>query len=76
MAENAPQTRSQPMAIPPIATKMNAPVQPRIDTFKAKAQLTVMSPVNQNGSFEFDRVIKAGMVVKRTRKTKARRQPP
>ncbi|GAB7357918.1 hypothetical protein MBLNU230_g0085t1 [Neophaeotheca triangularis] len=33
-----------------------------IDTF---------SPVNQNGSFEFDRIIKQGEVLKRTRKTKA-----
>ncbi|EOA87260.1 uncharacterized protein SETTUDRAFT_163250 [Exserohilum turcica Et28A] len=30
-----------------------------------------MSPVNQNGCFEFDRIIKAGTVVKRTRKTKS-----
>ena len=28
------------------------------------------SPVNQNGSFEFDRVIKSGYVQKRTQKTK------
>jgi hypothetical protein len=28
------------------------------------------SPVNQNGSFEFDRVLKSGQVHKRTRKTK------
>jgi hypothetical protein len=28
------------------------------------------SPVNQNGSFEFDRVIKSGYVQKRTSKTK------
>ncbi|KAF1937923.1 PH domain-like protein [Clathrospora elynae] len=32
---------------------------------------TTMSPVNQNGCFEFDRIIKAGTVVKRTRKTKS-----
>lgn len=36
-----------------------------------KPQLDVISPVNQNGSFEFDRVLKAGTVHKRTRKTKA-----
>ncbi|KAK7952655.1 PH domain-containing protein [Apiospora aurea] len=29
------------------------------------------SPVNQNGSFEFDRVLKAGYVQRRTQKTKA-----
>ncbi|KAK5115824.1 hypothetical protein LTR85_009418 [Meristemomyces frigidus] len=30
-----------------------------------------MSPVTQNGSFEFDRIIKSGEVLKRTRKTKS-----
>lgn len=33
--------------------------------------LDTFSPVNQNGSFEFDRVLKSGYVQKRTRKTKA-----
>ncbi|KAK0623249.1 hypothetical protein B0T14DRAFT_536175 [Immersiella caudata] len=33
--------------------------------------LDAFSPVNQNGSFEFDRVIKSGYVQKRTSKTKA-----
>lgn len=33
--------------------------------------LDSFSPVNQNGSFEFDRVLKCGYVEKRTRKTKA-----
>ncbi|KAF2743241.1 PH domain-like protein [Sporormia fimetaria CBS 119925] len=42
---------------------------PRIDVLQANS-LAVPSPVNQNGSFEFDRVIKAGPVLKRTRKTK------
>ncbi|KAH0547532.1 hypothetical protein FGG08_000257 [Glutinoglossum americanum] len=32
--------------------------------------LDTFSPVNQNGSFEFDRVLKCGIVQKRTRKTK------
>ncbi|KAL2271904.1 hypothetical protein VTJ83DRAFT_1275 [Remersonia thermophila] len=32
--------------------------------------LDAYSPVNQNGSFEFDRVIKSGYVQKRTQKTK------
>lgn len=36
--------------------------------------LDVMSPVNQNGSFEFDRVLKSGFVQKRTRKTKTWKQ--
>ena len=34
--------------------------------------LDVFSPVNQNGSFEFDRVLKSGEVYKRSRKTKVR----
>ncbi|KAF7930456.1 uncharacterized protein EAE98_004856 [Botrytis deweyae] len=33
--------------------------------------LDTFSPVNQNGSFEFDRVLKSGYLQKRTRKTKA-----
>lgn len=33
--------------------------------------LDTFSPVNQNGSFEFDRIIKSGQVSKRTRKTKS-----
>ncbi|KAF2225783.1 hypothetical protein BDZ85DRAFT_288103 [Elsinoe ampelina] len=33
--------------------------------------LDTLSPVNQKGHFEFDRVIKAGQVLKRTRKTKS-----
>lgn len=32
--------------------------------------LDAFSPVNQNGSFEFDRVLKSGFVQKRTRRTK------
>lgn len=34
--------------------------------------LDTLSPVTQNGSFEFDRIIKSGEVLKRTRKTKVR----
>ncbi|KAF4553877.1 PH domain-containing protein 2 [Elsinoe fawcettii] len=33
--------------------------------------LDTLSPVNQKGHFEFDRVIKSGQVLKRTRKTKS-----
>lgn len=33
--------------------------------------LDTFSPVNQNGSFEYDRVLKSGEAFKRTRKTKA-----
>ena len=34
--------------------------------------LVTPSPVNQNGSFEFDRVLKAGYVQRRTQKTKVK----
>src|SRR4051812_2961699 len=34
--------------------------------------LDTFSPVNENGSFEFDRVIKSGYMQKRTQKTKVR----
>jgi hypothetical protein len=34
------------------------------------ANLDTFSPVNANGSFEYDRVVKSGEVWKRTRKTK------
>jgi hypothetical protein len=34
--------------------------------------LDTSSPVTQNGSYEFDRIIKSGEVLKRTRKTKVR----
>lgn len=36
--------------------------------------LDTFSPVNQNGSFEFDRVLKSGYVEKRTRRTKVSTQ--
>ena len=36
----------------------------------AHLTLNAPSPVTQNGSFECDRIIKAGRVMKRTKKTK------
>ena len=74
MAENVPQTPTKPIAIRPTGMKIETPqAQSRIETIRANhANLSVLSPVNQNGSYEFDRVIKSGTVVKRTRKTKAR----
>lgn len=41
------------------------------DRIRSRLTLETQSPVNQNGSFEFDRVIKGGYVQKRTQKTKA-----
>lgn len=50
------------VALPPpsSASKIKS-AQLAVDTF---------SPVNQNGSFEFDRVLRSGYVQKRTRRTK------
>ncbi|CAI6340895.1 unnamed protein product [Periconia digitata] len=48
----------------------NDPPRPEPLKKRHSDPLDVMSPVNENGSFEFDRVIKRGTVVKRTRKTK------
>lgn len=41
--------------------------QPKVDTY--------LSPVNQNGSFEFDRVIKSGYLQKRTKAKVCSRDP-
>jgi hypothetical protein len=53
----------QPIAVQP---------QPSAPEQRSRSRLAVdtYSPVNQNGSFEFDRVIKSGYVQKRTQKTK------
>ncbi|KAF2676042.1 PH domain-like protein [Lentithecium fluviatile CBS 122367] len=64
------QTPSKPIPIRPAGMKIETISPPRIDAIKHSANANIMSPVNQNGSFEFDRVIKSGTVVKRTRKTK------
>lgn len=53
---------SQAMAIPQAPAQRTQPLT--LDTY--------VSPVNQNGSFEFDRVIKTGYVQRRTQKTKVR----
>lgn len=37
---------------------------------RSHSQLDAFSPVNTDGCFEFDRVIKSGFVEKRTQKTK------
>ena len=54
---------------PPSAVTLPSPSSAsRIRT--SHLALDTFSPVNQNGSFEFDRVLKSGYVQKRTRKTK------
>lgn len=66
-------TRSQPRQIPngsrqatspPNSVMIPKPIQSLKDTRLS------LSPVTQGGSYEFDRIIKAGEVFKRTRKTK------
>ena len=49
--------------LPPAISTQRLVGEARIDTF---------SPVNQNGSFEIDRVLKSGLVYKRTKKTKVK----
>lgn len=44
--------------------------QSHVDRFRNRLGQGAFSPVNQNGSFELDRVIKSGYVQKRTQKTK------
>lgn len=70
MPETDLQTPTKPISIRPPPMKLETSAQqPRLEALRAN-NASVMSPVNQNGSFEFDRVIKAGTVMKRTRKTK------
>ncbi|KXJ97204.1 hypothetical protein Micbo1qcDRAFT_199926 [Microdochium bolleyi] len=59
--------RSTKIDIPPTPASMqNIP-----QSTQNQLAIPITSPVNQNGSFEFDRVIKAGYVSRRTQKTKA-----
>ncbi|ORY15237.1 hypothetical protein BCR34DRAFT_585142 [Clohesyomyces aquaticus] len=65
MAGNVARTPSKPIPIRPLAPtgmKIETPLHDaRVETIKnTHAGMAVLSPVNQNGSFEFDRVIKAG----------------
>ncbi|KAK0778126.1 hypothetical protein LTR91_016462 [Friedmanniomyces endolithicus] len=69
---------SQPRAIPGAGlasispdNNMPLPNTPIHRLKSANLTLDTMSPVTQNGSFAFDRVIKSGQVLKRTRKTKS-----
>lgn len=59
------------LAIPPSSIAM-PPQCSLTGRLKGRLGLDAFSPVNQNGSFEFDRVIKSGYVQKRASKTKVR----
>lgn len=52
--------------------KSQIQIPPAIGTSRlvGEARIDTFSPVNQNGSFEFDRVLRSGEVYKRTKKTK------
>ncbi|KAL8763209.1 MAG: hypothetical protein Q9184_000926 [Pyrenodesmia sp. 2 TL-2023] len=50
--------------------KVNLPPAVSISKLVGEARPDIFSPVNQNGSFEFDTVLKSGEVYKRTKKTK------
>ncbi|KAL1302413.1 hypothetical protein AAFC00_002808 [Neodothiora populina] len=65
---------SQPQSIDRSALRISTPPQTlsaSINNLRSgQLHLDTFSPINQNGAFEFDRVIKSGTVSKRTRKTK------
>jgi len=74
-----PPPQTQPPNIP---SRENAPTGMKLGVVcsegafrKAHLVLDTFSPVNQNGSFEFDRVIKSAQVLKRTKKTKVSFHP-
>ncbi|KAI3533537.1 PH domain-containing protein [Colletotrichum abscissum] len=56
------------VTIPP--SSISLPTDPNSRLRSRLALDTYSSPVNQNGSFEFDRVVKSGYLQKRTQKTK------
>lgn len=63
-----PFNRQVNITIPPTSIAM--PPQNQAERLRSRLVTDTFSPVNQNGSFEFDRVIRSGYVQKRTQKTK------
>lgn len=59
--------RGAKLTIPAVAASLSSNIASRL---RSQLGLATPSPVNQNGSFEFDRVMKSGYVQKRTQKTK------
>src|SRR5271170_5786600 len=67
--QTIPERTAGPQTPPPASISM--PIQSTATKIRSgHLNLDTFSPVNQNGSFEFDRVLKSGYVQKRTRKTK------
>lgn len=59
------------LGLPGRAPPGSIPIPQPVRTMKRNnLTLDTMSPVTQNGSFEFDRIIKSGQLSKRTKKTK------
>lgn len=61
--------RGATLPTPPLSA-MAVPANTQVNRLRSHFGLSAANPVNQNGSFEFDRVIKSGYVQKRTQKTK------
>ncbi|KAL8647845.1 MAG: hypothetical protein Q9226_006260 [Calogaya cf. arnoldii] len=77
MAHHAPSRQEKPCIDAELqsSSRLRLPLavntlQPVNEPRSGHLNLDTFSPVNQNGSFEFDRVLKSGEVYKRTRKTK------
>lgn len=70
--------QTQPRAIPGAGSMPPPPptlaIPKSVQSLRPTQNLSLdtSSPVTQNGSYEFDRIIKSGEVLKRTRKTKVR----
>ncbi|TGJ80674.1 hypothetical protein E0Z10_g8077 [Xylaria hypoxylon] len=60
--------RRATISTPP--TSIPSPISTAVNRLRNQLTLSTSSPVNQNGSFEFDRVLKSGYAQKRTQKTK------
>lgn len=70
-ATQAPPTPGAGLKISPPPSNTHTPASFQNVQRNDRPTLDTFSPVNQNGSFEFDRIIKQGEMLKRTRKTKA-----
>ncbi|KAI0486824.1 PH domain-containing protein [Xylaria cf. heliscus] len=61
-------SRRTALTIP--TSSITSPLNSAVSRLRSQLTLSTSSPVNQNGSFEFDRVLKSGYVQKRTQKRK------
>jgi len=53
--------------------RLETPLPGLLDARHGQANFSAISQVNANGSFEFDKVLKTGKLLKRTRRTKVGR---